>query len=443
MHPLLEEICTALDSLATSVKVNADTRTYQEMYGGNCVALTANDLAFMSENLSLRIRRADIRELDEIVLQQLTQAPKQLLSLMSQTVPNFRNGNCVQSVPSYIATLTWLSSVIEPVLAWKVIDDPKSMPAALHARIQTVQSSVNRVVSDSKDIENKIELINRASEAADNLPATLETLSQTQREINGLRKQSQDACNESTAKAILSNEELTKAKNHVSSISQYESQAKDLVSASEKAYRMTTSISLAGAFEERAKEEKVSIRFWVGGLLCALMVGSYIGGGFLTELSKLISEQTPNWDIVWLKTGLTIVGLGAPIWFAWLATKQISYKFKLSEDYSYKAAVSKAYEGYRKEASRIDPAFEARLFATALTRLEEAPLRLVDEAIYGSPWAEFIASKQFQGAMESMPELKERFIHFVESATDRIGNVLPIGGVKSAENTNNDATPSN
>ncbi|MCI4410888.1 MAG: hypothetical protein JHC38_04355, partial [Thiotrichales bacterium] len=310
--------------------------------------------------------------------------------------------------------------------------DPKAMPAALHARIKTVQSSINRVVADSQEVENKIELINSAAEAAENLPATLETLAQTQREIDGLRKKSQTACDQSTAKAILSNEALIKAQEHVLSISKYETQAKELVAASESAYRMTTSISLAGAFEERAKEEKISIRWWVGGLLCALMVGSYIGSGFLTELSKLISEQTPNWDIIWLKTGLTFIGLGAPIWFAWLATKQISYKFKLSEDYSYKAAVSKAYEGYRKEASRIDPAFEARLFATALTRLEEAPLRLVDEAIYGSPWAEFIASKQFQGAMESMPELKERFIGFVQSTTDRIGNALPTGSLKSS-----------
>jgi hypothetical protein len=34
--------------------------------------------------------------------------------------------------------------------------------------------------------------------------------------------------------------------------------------------------------------------------------------------------------------------------------------------------------------------------------------------------------------MESMPELKERFIDFVQSTTDRIGNALPTGSLKSS-----------
>jgi ABC-type uncharacterized transport system ATPase component len=109
---MLEEVCTALDRLAGSVKGRTDARTYQEMHGGNCAALTAKDLAFMSENLALRIRKANIDELDALVLEQLTKVPAQLLSLLSQTVPNFNNGNCAQSIPSYIATLAWLSSVI-------------------------------------------------------------------------------------------------------------------------------------------------------------------------------------------------------------------------------------------------------------------------------------------------------------------------------------------
>ncbi len=47
--------------------------------------------------------------------------------------------------------------------------------------------------------------------------------------------------------------------------------------------------------------------------------------------------------------------------------------------------MAKAYEGYRKEAARIDPQFEARLFGSALTRLDEAPLRLVEIGSHGSP----------------------------------------------------------
>ena len=65
-------------------------------------------------------------------------------------------------------------------------------------------------------------------------------------------------------------------------------------------------------------------------------------------------------------------------------------RFRLSEDYAFKASVSKAYEGYRREAANLDEAFAARLFSSALTRLDEAPLRLVETENHGSPWHELI-----------------------------------------------------
>ena len=81
---------------------------------------------------------------------------------------------------------------------------------------------------------------------------------------------------------------------------------------------------------------------------------------------------------------------GAPLWFAWLASKQIGQRFKLAEDYAFKASVAKAYEGYKTEAARLDKDFEARLFSSALTRLEEAPLRFMNNTEHSSPVHEMI-----------------------------------------------------
>lgn len=117
---------------------------------------------------------------------------------------------------------------------------------------------------------------------------------------------------------------------------------------------------------------------------------------------------------IWLHIVLSILSLGAPIWFAWVATKQISQRFRLSEDYAFKASVAKAYEGYRKEAARIDESFEARLFSSALSRLEEAPLRLVESDTHSSPWHELISSPQFQKALETLPELRDKFIELAK-----------------------------
>lgn len=103
----------------------------------------------------------------------------------------------------------------------------------------------------------------------------------------------------------------------------------------------------------------------------------------------------------------------APLWFAWLATKQISQRFKLAEDYDFKASVAKAYEGYKKEAAKIDEEFEARLFNVALTRLEEAPLRLVNSVNHGSPTHEVIEKT-------GLNKVGERIVNKVEDVIDSI-----------------------
>lgn len=126
------------------------------------------------------------------------------------------------------------------------------------------------------------------------------------------------------------------------------------------------------------------------GLLIALILATIIGYDRIQGLSSSINANTLNWGIIWMKVLLSITSVIAPLWFAWLATKQISQRFKLAEDYGFKASVAKAYEGYKKEAAKIDEEFEARLFNVALTRLEEAPLRLVDSINHGSPTHEIV-----------------------------------------------------
>ncbi len=183
-----------------------------------------------------------------------------------------------------------------------------------------------------------------------------------------------------------------------------------LVDKCEEAYKITTTKGLAASFDERAKKSQSSMYLWVFALLLALGSAIWIGSVRFKTLLTELNATDPVWGIIWMNCLLAILSLTAPLWFAWISTKQISQRFRLAEDYSFKASVAKAYEGYRKEASRIDPAFEARLFSSALTRLEEAPLRLMENHSHGSPWHELITSPQFEKAINKIPELKDKFI---------------------------------
>lgn len=104
-----------------------------------------------------------------------------------------------------------------------------------------------------------------------------------------------------------------------------------------------------------------------------------------------------------LQMVVVVFSLAAPIWFAWLSTKQIGQRFRMSEDYAFKAAISSAYEGFRREAAMIDKNMERDLLQSALTRYDELPLRLLGQDNYGSPWHELSSSIPLARALKLIP----------------------------------------
>jgi hypothetical protein len=115
-----------------------------------------------------------------------------------------------------------------------------------------------------------------------------------------------------------------------------------------------------------------------------------------------------------------MLSVGAPIWFGWLATKQIGQRFRLAEDYAFKASISRAYEGFRREAARVDKNMEARLLASALTRLDELPLRLIETDTHGSPWHELASSDLVKDAMRAVPGFAGQVQALASKAIDAV-----------------------
>lgn len=142
---------------------------------------------------------------------------------------------------------------------------------------------------------------------------------------------------------------------------------------------------------------------WVGGLVVALGIGAGWGSHQIASLSELVKAPGAPIGIVLVNLILALLSVGAPVWFAWMSTKQIGQRFRLSEDYAFKASISKAYEGYRREAARFDKEMGSRLLASALDRLDELPLRLVEPDTHGSPWHEFASSPLVRDAIKTVP----------------------------------------
>jgi hypothetical protein len=202
----------------------------------------------------------------------------------------------------------------------------------------------------------------------------------------------------------------------------------------ETAYSAATNVGLAVAFSERSSTLSRSMWFWTGGLVAALAAGTYFGSAQLHSLTDLFKTPDVPTSLVLLNLLLSLLSVGAPVWFAWLATKQIGERFRLSEDYAFKAAISRAYEGFRREAARIDKDMEAKLLQSALARLDELPLRLVETDNHGSPWQELASSNMVKNAIRSVPGFSEQIKDFASKAlATATGSRVPPPSTPSGE----------
>lgn len=332
--------------------------------------------------------------------------------LRSQTVPNIWS-NASAAVPAYLMTLQGLRKVLTSAL---VQDDH----AEAVAKLRKLTSKVRSMEARLKDLEPRttglvtmVSRIEAAHDAADRLPTDLESLAEAREKLERLAR-------DATKHHGHIEELRCQADGLDEKLRQSTTDAKAVLERCETAYSAATSVGLATAFGERSDVLSKSMWTWVGGLVVALVAGSYFGSSQLHALSELFKQPNVTTSVVILNLMLSLLSVGAPVWFGWLATKQIGQRFRLAEDYAFKASISRAYEGFRREAARIDKEMEARLLASALTRLDELPLRLVETDTHGSPWHELASSNLVKEAMRGVPGFAEKVKELAAQAINTI-----------------------
>jgi hypothetical protein len=425
----LKAVCEALETIATAV-TNAwgSDATLCEGIGWNAPAVTRHDLAAIARQLAKDIESTDAASPDEELLKIIKDIPRRLTVVRTNTLPQMFTGNAGQAIPAYIATLASIRAIVLPGIGWQSIPDAKALPSAVAKRARAAEAELNQLEPRIKQVSKQINEIEAAHKIADSLPIDLQALGEARGKLAAAATDAETSGAKIKSLWSESHDYRDWMKNH-------HDEAGKLIEKCEAAYQITTTKGLAGAFDQRATTLSYSMYGWVAGLVIALVLGSLIGAERLLQLSAALNAANPNWGSIATQALLSVLSVGAPLWFAWLATKQIGQRFRLSEDYAFKASVAKAYEGYRKEAARIDPEFEARLFGSALTRLEEAPLRLVEANSHGSPWHELANSAAVQRAFSLAPELQAKVESLIRESVAATGRTL-AGTKKSVESVN-------
>ncbi|QET01653.1 MULTISPECIES: hypothetical protein [Cupriavidus] len=328
---------------------------------------------------------------------------RRLTHLHTSTIPNMWS-NANQAVTAYLFTLEGLRKALAPVLADDAV--AKAAEAAVQLRrlatkIRGLEARLANVEPRTATLSGMVERIEKAYSAADQLPTDLESLAEARQELAAILKASAE---EGTRIADTRKE----ASALEADLRQKQKEAGEVLERCETAYSASTSVGLAAAFTERSESLSKSMWLWVGGLIAALSLGSFFGSQQLHSLSELFRQPNAPTSVLVLNLALSLLSVGAPVWFSWLATKQVGQRFRLSEDYAFKASISRAYEGFRREAARFDKDMESRVLASALTRLDELPLRLVETETHGSPWHEFVSSDVVKQAMRVVPDFADQ-----------------------------------
>jgi len=319
-------------------------------------------------------------------------------------------------VPNILLTLNTVFSDIDfELFSFENIQDKKLMPRALSTRLRSTQKSLDEINESNITLKEKVTLINDAHEAAESLPTDLASLKDAKKKLNTLIDSAESEIAQSRKELEKIKTDTTEFKNLAQKASEdarlakldaisYEKAAAKLVEQCDEALQITTTEGLAAGFDQKAKDLKRSIWVWIIGLLIALVAGAWIGTERVTALTQALNSELSAGQAI-LHVVMSVFSIGGPLWLAWISTQQINQRFKLSEDYYYKATVAKSFTGFKKLAERFDPETEKRLFNSTLDRLDEMPLRLINAKDYNSPWHEFVDSESFKTAMAMFPSL--------------------------------------
>ena len=412
---------TALEKLSESLfQAIGQDEDLASTYGWFAPALNRSEITSQINFLAKSIKERS-NNLDETASIIISEIPKKVEIIISTNIPYINNGNAGQALPAIFEFVNWVFFSISPIIGWESVRSPEAMPKSLARRISALDSRITSLEPEQKTLENKLKLINDATIAADELPESLETLNAAKIKANSASEQAERA-------AIRSEENEKKINSLWEDLRKSKEEAKQVLNQCEQALRASTSVGLAAAFDARANTLSKSIRWWVFALAISLMIGAFLVFHRMTFLADILNSNEPKWGVLFMHLFLSALSIGAPLWFSWMATKQISHRFKLSEDYAFKASVAKAYEGYRSEASKIDKAFVSRLFGSALDRLDEAPMRVMENFSPGSPAHEFFDSQVFKNALEKIPNLRDEFSKYFRASLK-----------KNNENSQNDS----
>lgn len=399
-----------------TLKSSAEQKLQEILQSATAVASakTTIDAAATAVTDSVSIVSATKSSIDEIH-RQLTQMSSTAEAALS--VVNAEREKAIQ-VNSIIeaAKLTAANASKEVSEAKVAIESSREEAKKINTEIQTIKSGTSLTLTEINEIKVAVEAAAQAVKK--DLTETEKAAAEVLASKNAVTANLQDVDQLKEQAIALEREINVSAKSAADAGNLAQAEAKR----AQEAHNLSTTAGLAGAFNEKARDSANRGRLWSAILLTSLGAAATIGWWRYSSLTEFIATK-PDPGPLAAEVVLALFGVGAPIWLAWVATRMVSKSFALTEDYAYKAALAKAYVGFREQAKQLgDPIFEQRLFAAAVTQLDANPVRLLDASHPGSPLQDLLQQPFIQKALDDA-SFKKALVEWINS---RFKAKLPV-----------------
>ena len=392
-----------------------DDRTLKKRFGWNCPDFGKEEIIYEINGMLTFIETHRFETTSEF--ESLCDKSKnKLLNWRNESLPNLMsNGYAFGVFGELCLILTYVQNILRN--ASPEFDSLLLQTKAndIHQTIDGLTIRLGKSTEETENIEAVTKRILEADRAARALPETVQTLEQARNQAVETEK----TVNEQAAN-IASNAE--KAKDYVDEIDQIKTQAKEILDRCETALASSTSAGLAHSFNERKEELQEKEQWWTWCLIGALATAVICVWWRADRIFDLLDKGSSVGSFTLLANFLvSIAFVGAPIWLAWVSTKQIGYYFRLSEDYAFKATVSASYEGFRRETeNKGDGEFTKKVLSSTLDRYDEAPLRFVDTRVSGSPYQELMESPIVSKFLKTAPDAVKAIQEFAQERLEKV-----------------------
>ncbi len=397
-------LTASLRGLQQALKSQGFTSIALDAWGWSAAALNREDLVALAETIVQQIEAIDWTKSTVEVVSTLEALSARVNQAATSTVPNLSAGP--QAVEAISTLLTNISIRVLGLVTSEQLRTAVLLPPAIRRSVDATMGRLDQTVNRLTGIEDKAAAIERAYVAAESLDVTTQELDRANATVRNIVE-------EVSAQRQKAREGLDQIQVNLDELLRYRQSADEALQRIEETFRSSTSRGLAYAFSERASTLSQSVLIWLLALTASLFIAGVIGSERFAAIHSGLGSN-PDWGVVTVNVVLAALGVSPAIWMAWVATKQIGQRFRLSEDYAYKASLSKAYEGYRAEAVQLDERFQAQLFGTALSRLDELPIRLVERDVHGSPLQEMLKSSGVRlPSIAPAPSLLDRVLDMI------------------------------